>query len=273
MPQAATKLEIEERAPAPSPFTELVLGAKLELYACLQLLAERARFLTGSSWSAIALQEGPKFVYRSVTGRGSPEPGTEAKVTPELSPLQPVIQPDGRSLIVAVVRDRKTAGFIQLVSESFDFDDSDIQSVSRLAEIIGIAIDHMHAAEHSQKLILAQAASLHSEELVLPDAEKTPKQSVPLFWHAPEDAQPVISRKSSAENTNVAVRLCESCGFPVSPGRKTCVDCEERGRTGSTPMLFSSEKPASWIRTHGYTIASLLLPALAAAIIYWSRLR
>jgi hypothetical protein len=35
--------------------------------------------------------------------------------------------------------------------------------------------------------------------------------------------------------------------------------------------LFATEAEESWISTHGYTIASVLVSALAVAIIYWLR--
>ena len=45
-PGTAAKL-----APDPtSGFSDLALHAKVELYACLHLLADRARFMTGADW-------------------------------------------------------------------------------------------------------------------------------------------------------------------------------------------------------------------------------
>jgi hypothetical protein len=35
--------------------------------------------------------------------------------------------------------------------------------------------------------------------------------------------------------------------------------------------LFAKQKEESWISAHGYTIASVLVSALAVAIIYWLR--
>jgi len=70
----------------------------------------------------------------------------------------------------------------------------------------------------------------------------------------------------------VIVYACESCGFPVSRGRTMCVDCEERGSPSATMarLLTARQKEdESWLSAHGYTIASLLVSALAAAIIYW----
>ncbi len=74
----ATKLAPASHATAEASGTsQFLLSARVELYACLQLLAERARFITGASWSAIALREGERFVYRTASGDGAPEIGTE----------------------------------------------------------------------------------------------------------------------------------------------------------------------------------------------------
>jgi hypothetical protein len=281
MSQAATKLAVEEQAPP--LFSDFVLSAKLELHACLQLLTERARFVTGASWAAIALREGEQFFYRAATGNSSPEIGAQAEIGVDLSSPQPFIQEDRKSLFGAVLREGEMIGFIQLVSQSFDFPDEDWRFVARVAELIETAIDHMEAAEHSHEMILTQPTVEDSQELTLAppsvqdlgDLDKTPvkqpSKPIPLFWHAPDGAQPLASTKSSVEDASVAVRLCESCGFPVSPGRKICVDCEERGRVVPAPLLLHPESPTSWIGAHGYTIASLLVPAVAAAIYLWLR--
>lgn len=279
MPQTATKLAIESQAP--SPFADLVLGAKLELYACLQLLAERARFVTGAAQASIAVREGEHFIYRAGSGNGSAEIGAEAEFSSELSILHPFAKPTERSLIAGVVEQSSIAAFIQLVSDKFEFGDEDLQAVSRLAAVVGTAIEHMQAAEESRELIMSQSTEIgpqevvsevspsdQTEELTLADAKQSQKP-IPLLWHAPDGASATTSPAKGPSNSNVAVRLCESCGFPVSPGRKVCVDCEAGGRIA--PALFSGEQPSSWIRNHGYTIASLLLPALAAALIYWLR--
>lgn len=298
MPQTATKLAFKGPADGPAPFADLVLGAKLELYACLHLLSQRACFVTGASWAAIALREGPQFFYRAAAGHHSPEIGTEVELNAEdFNEAQPVVQSGRKSLAVATFRDSQVVAVIRLFSDVMEFGDHDIQSVVRMAEMVNTAIDHMQAAEHSHALILTQSQEgEHLEELnPAPQArEQLPeliveqpqalislevnwpaKPSGPLLWHAPEGAQPATLATSLPSSLAVGanVRLCDCCGFPVSHGRNICFDCEERGRVSAAPVLFNSQKPASWISTHGYTIASLLIPALAAALIYWLRLR
>ncbi|HKW16717.1 MAG TPA: hypothetical protein VJO35_04335 [Terriglobales bacterium] len=271
MPQAAIKPALEEQTADPAVFTDLVLGARLEFHLCLQLLSERARFVTGASWAAIALREEERFVYRAATGLGAPEIGTAAAIGTDFSTAQPRFQQDRKSLLGAILRDDQVVGLIQLSSDGFEFPDEDWGFVARISELIKTAIDQLEAAEHSRGLILAEVQAERNEpEWILNEVLPAAKAPAPLVWHAPEGAQPRILQKPYPETTNIAVRLCESCGFPVSPGRKICVDCEEH-RVIPAPVLFNSESPASWISSHGYSIASLLVPAIAAAIYYWLR--
>jgi hypothetical protein len=247
-----------------SGLADHVLNARIELYACLQLLADRARFVTGATWGAIALHERNEFIYCAVAGNSGPVIGSEFNVK-TLRPEQSLAA-DGKSLLVTVIRNSKTAGFFQLYSETAKFSDQDLQSIVRLADMVGTAINCMEAEQNS-------IADEHSSvpELVAQPA----KAAVPVLWHAPEGFAPGASNKSSStSHSAVSVYSCESCGFPVSRDRKICVDCEERGTPAATMarlLTASQKKEESWVSAHGYTIASLLVSALVFAIIYWLR--
>ena len=235
---------------------EFVLNARVEFYACMQLLAERARFLTGADYAAIALREGERYVYRAAAGSNAPEIGSLADLpdTPADSNEASFL---GKTLLVSVTDDSKTSGFFKLVSEKLEFSDHDLHTVGRLAEMVSTAIGQMHAAEQSLELIYSAA-----------------KTASPILWHAPDQKQASAPDKSAsgAPNVSLGVRNCQSCGFPVSNGRSVCFDCEQR--TGTAPLssaLFRAEEKQSWIKAHGYTIATLLVSVLAAALIYWLR--
>lgn len=238
-----------------------MLNARIELYACLQLLAERARYITGATWAAIALHEGNEFIYCAAAGNTAPVIGSEFNVK-TLRPEQTVAA-DGKSLQVTVIRNSKTAGFFQLFSETAKFSDHDLQSVIRLADMVGTAINCMEAEQNS----------IAEETPCIPALMAEPPKPVPVLWHAPEGlAAAAPDKPPVASDLAVSTHACESCGFPVSRGRTMCVDCEERGSPSATMarLLTARQKEdESWLRAHGYTIASLLVSALVAAIIYW----
>jgi len=49
-----------------------------------------------------------------------------------------------------------------------------------------------------------------------------------------------------------------------------CVECEQK--PGAAPAeLFSDQKQESWLPEHGYTIASIIVSALAILVILWLR--
>ena len=256
----APDLAATEASAKRSGFADLVLSARVELYACLQLLADRARFLTGATWAAIALHEANKFVYRAAAGEHAPEIGGEAGVKPgDAIELHPAVQSRGKFLTVKITCGPKTEGIFHLVSSRPEFSEEDAESVVRLADMVGTAIEHMHAAEQSEEVILTAA----TERL---------QRQVSRSWHAPEGVNAPASSPDIVGKSAIAAHVhnCESCGFPVSPGRRICVDCEERGSRPAS-RLFSPQAEESWFSAHGYTIASLLVTALAAALIYWLR--
>ena len=241
-----------------------VLNARIELYACLQLLADRARVVTGATWAAIALHEVNEFIYCAVAGNAGPVIGSEFNVK-TLRPEQS-LGADGKSLLVTVIRNSKTAGFFQLYSDTAKFSDQDLQSIIRLADMVGTAINCIEAEQNS----------IADEQPSIPVLVAQPsKPAVPVLWHAPDGFASGESNKSSlTSNSAVSVYACESCGFPVSRDRTICVDCEQRGTPAATMARLltpSEKKEESWVSAHGYTIASLLVSALVFAVIYWLR--
>jgi hypothetical protein len=257
---AATSLAVAPQPGAGSGFADFVLSARVELYACLQLLAERARFITGAEWAAIALREEDQFVYRAVAGSAGPEIGSEASIHSTEASQSDQPRSAAKSLVVTVTRDSRTEAIFELFSGGLAFSDADCDSATRISGLVTTALDHMEAAERSEEAILS--------------AKQRPKPEISLFWHAPDGGQQSLDPDSNPVDPapGSSVRTCQTCGFPVSQGRTICFDCEVRlGKALPAPSLFDSERAPNWISVHGYTIASLLATALVAAIIYWLR--
>src|SRR5438105_15877511 len=128
-PSVATSMAVADQASGTDGLADHFLNARVELYACLQLLADRARFITGATWAAIALHERNEFVYCAAAGNSAPVIGSEFNVK-TLRPEQS-LGADGKSLLVTVIRNSRTAGFFQLFSETTKFSDHDLQSIVR----------------------------------------------------------------------------------------------------------------------------------------------
>src|SRR5439155_10007051 len=255
-------------------FSALIQTATRELLASLQLLAERSRCLTGATSVAIALDEDGQFVYCASAGRFRRETGTTADMQSKMlreciatqQPVRPLPEDDHSApnfaAAVPVIRRQKVAGFFELTNRAA-FADNNVQAVSRISEFVNTALDHVEAAEHAENRISN------------PDLTPTIEPAAPPLWHANERTQAESSQPQNEQlRPATIVHACKSCGFPVSQGRTLCLDCEQHSEVASTrpaKELFAIEKQECWLSAHGYTIASLLLTALAAAIILWLR--
>jgi GAF domain len=246
--------------------------ASIEFFSSLQLLAERARFLTGAFGIAIALKKGRNFVYCASVGN-SHEPGRTADtqhvpVSTCITTAKPFVvsssasgEPQAKAAI-PIVRQQQVAGFIELYAKRPSLSPEDVTAATSLADLVTTALDHMEAVENAnQRIMQVSPARLQGE--------------TPIQWHAgnvhESPAQTTVS--PPATPAPLDIHTCQSCGFPVSDGRTLCVECEQKPDAPRIrqPQLLVTENDDSWISTHGYTIASLLVTALVAAIIYWLR--
>jgi hypothetical protein len=70
------------------------------------------------------------------------------------------------------------------------------------------------------------------------------------------------------------VRSCQACGFPISEGRRLCLDCES-----ATPNMESTgpdqplgELPGvqrSWVRSNLYLVATVVIVVATFALLVW----
>jgi hypothetical protein len=272
-----TNLIVEPEADLATPaFASLRRSAALEFHATSQLLAERARFLTGASGVAVALEHQGQFTYAVASGNLVSQIGVTADVTKYplrkcvktgetvRLPIEGACEGSHPPLALAILKDRKIVGFFELIPGAHAFEDTDVDAVSHLSDMVRTALEHLEAAEHSARLITEAK----------PEAPAPPAS--PVLWHAPETAAAEPAPALHAPSPAADVHPCSACGFPVSGVRSLCVDCDaHRDEPKTLPdrpaQLFANQKEESWISAHGYTIASVLVSALAVAIIYWLR--
>lgn len=238
----------------------------MEFQAALQLLAVRAAFVTAATGVAIALGNQQTLIYRAVTGTEVAEPETPIDAADEniqrclrdATPIQASGKEFGFKLFAPIRRNEGSAGFIEVVS-AYELSAGDVKAIVRLADLASVSLDHLDAAEN--------ADARFWEKLQAPVA--------PKLWHAPE--RPVSTELAPEEpgtkRPGAEVHLCGGCGFPVSPGRKLCVACEQKP-DAAIPVsteIFALQPHSGWFAEHGYTVASIVVSALAAAVIFWLR--
>jgi len=144
--------------------------AQRDLEAALQLLAERARYITGASGAAIALFEKDEMICRASAGRSAPELGAEVQVktglTGESVRTRQVLRCDDAEtdprvnrescralgiksvMVVPLIRDQEVIGVFELLADRANaFEERDVTALERLAEMVQIGIEHEEAAK------------------------------------------------------------------------------------------------------------------------------
>src|SRR5690242_20441083 len=107
--------------------TSLLESERMEFQASLQLLADRACWISGALAGAIALKENGVMGYRAISGVSDREPETE--IAPEADPRReclterrpvrvgPVGEPPSFTIAVPILRDGEAVGFIELTGD------------------------------------------------------------------------------------------------------------------------------------------------------------
>jgi putative methionine-R-sulfoxide reductase with GAF domain len=253
--------------------------AQRDLEAALQLLAERAQYITGASGAAIALLEESEMICRASAGPSAPELGAEVQVksglTGESVRTRQVLRCDDAEtdsrvnrescralgiksvMVVPLIREQEVIGVFELLADRANaFEERDVTALERLAEMVQTGLEHADAAKRALQEIAAkneQAAAQRKEPkppepapaLELQKATAPPVASVP----APESSETTLLKPAQSEPVRPKavdkIRNCESCGFPVSEGRTLCLDCEAARLSGDSPApLASGQAPA-----------------------------
>ena len=292
--------------------------AQRDLDAALQLLAERAQYITGATGAAIALRHIGQhdMLCRATAGPNAPELGallsTEFGVSGESVRTQKSLrcdnaETDGRVnrescrdlgiasvLVTPVLSDGEVLGVFELFSgQANAFGDRDVAALERLAEMVETAVGfarptHLpdppvgaepQASESSvqQPLVQEKSVDLRDADSVVNAAGQLPIEpspthdsagtipapaSKPLLWSA-TTAENDAADSDSAEKDDSpppellldeaalplalqGLRKCETCGFPVSEGRRLCLDCDEKNwQAQRRPAARKSAKPAA----------------------------
>jgi putative methionine-R-sulfoxide reductase with GAF domain len=298
--------------------------ARRDLAATLQLLAERAQYITGASGAAIALRKDGEMVCRASAGSSAPTLGAQLHVNSGLSAesvrsrrilrcdnaeLDPrVNQESCRALgissvvVLPLIAEEDVNGVFELFSDrAYAFAERDITALERIAEMIQTAVEHAEAAERVERIVgqgaggwdketvnkdRERASALEAETRVAPVVRDTvrnsdalsPKTSNGTSGQTPAELQTDEHQSDGSplvvpsERGNIG--SCESCGFPVSAGRKLCLDCESSHPSDGVNAAFLSSitiPRENWLHLNRYLIGTLLIAAVTIAVLVWMR--
>jgi putative methionine-R-sulfoxide reductase with GAF domain len=310
--------------------------AQRDLDATLQLLAERAQYITGASGVAIALREGQNMVCCASAGPSAPTMGTHLQIDSGLSAESVrsrktlhcqdaendarVNRESCRALGIAsvvvmpLVRGEEVFGVFELLAgRPHAFEERDFTALQRLSEMIQTAVELAEAARRAEKELgsapqpaIANPAAATNQEtpratnptetdatiparIVQADSPNQPAAQPKA--EAQADTEPVIAKtetrapefeaQTSAGTGPINpskfgnVRSCESCGFPISEGRRLCLDCEAASpaanATINAPQAFAEPlaSESSWIRSNLYLVAAAVLLVATIAVVVW----
>jgi putative methionine-R-sulfoxide reductase with GAF domain len=228
--------------------------AQRDLAAALQLLAERAQYITGATGAAIALLDGGNMICRASAGSSAPELGAHLQINAGLSgesvrtrqvlrchdaEIDPRVNREScRALGIAsvvvlpLIREQEVNGVFELMADRVNaFEDRDIAALERLGEMIQTAIDHAEAAKRAQREIAggvevpAQKENVAEEETILfvddnPIDENSNRKYRPAK-HTPITFRPVASQQEDANTADAEPQLL--AGEPAAV--RQCSSC------------------------------------------------
>jgi len=283
VPPPASAAKEESAVPSPPRFPaddggkSLTEMAQRDLEAALQLLAERAQYITGASGAAIALLEGDEMICRASAGPSAPELGAEVQVksglTGESVRRRQVLRCDDAEtdlrvnrescralgiksvMVMPLIREQEVIGVFELLADRPNaFEERDITALEHLAEMVQTGLEHADAAKRALQEIAAKndqaAAQQKSSEPAPVPAEigkGTSAAVASLPASEPQDTTALKPDRSELVRPQELDKIgkCEACGFPVSEGRTLCLDCEAARISGDSPAaLASSQVPA-----------------------------
>lgn len=315
------------RFPGEDGGKSLAQMAQSDLDAALQLLVDRAQYITGASGAAIALRSGNQMICRASAGTGAPAVGSQLQVssglTGESVRTRQILRCDDAekdervnrescralgiaSVIVApLLRGPEVIGVFELLSgRPSAFEERDILALQRLGEMIQTAVEHAENAALLPGDALSNAAPAggndqkqEPQNAVQNVAPPTPEVAViaesglasgPLLSNglvipsgAVANPAAAVELPSPASSIRIAISKCQACGFPISGGRKLCVDCEAAQNSGELPNTEKAgtteflahygdrANSPNWFKANIYWIGMVLVSlATVAAIVY-----
>src|SRR5882724_532859 len=154
--------------------------AQRDLDATLQLLAERAQYITGASGAAIALREGENMICCASAGAAAPELGAHLQVDSGLSAesvrTRKILHCDDAEndprvnrescqafgiasvAVMPLLRGEEVYGVFELLAgRPRAFEERDYIALQRLSEMIQTALEHAETARRAEQLSIEPA--------------------------------------------------------------------------------------------------------------------
>lgn len=265
----------------------LAESARKDLEATLQLLADRAQYITGGTGAAIALRDGDHVLCRASSGISAPRVGSYLELGSGLSGesvrTRKILRCDDAEndprvdketcrqvgiasfAVLPIIRENEVVGIFEIFAgKPRAFEERDMVALQRLGELVNTALDHAGTGS-SESLGFALHGSAFKAQVANAAAEIAPRKRTRATSSPPTGA--------AAKPQALGIHFCARCGFPVSHDRKLCLDCEAKGGSGAEtpPAFLSAPVPKSgakhWILRNRYIIGMILISAATIVFI------
>ena len=276
--------------------------ASQDLDAALQLLVERAKYITGAIAATISLYQDGELICRACTGTPKQKTGTRLQVESGLAAesvrTRRILRCNDTSvdvrtnsencgkygissaMVMPLARGPEVIGVFELLSGTPNaFEERDLSALARLGEMVETAMDHSETAKQTPP------DTFFEEDLPAPEVGVVPLKLDPHeveedFGTSTAPAAKTAKKEDAPLIERGTIGNCQKCGFPVSGHRRLCVECAasrpqeaaEMNRELPTPSFLaggeSSPKTKSGSSV-GYTVGTaIILLATAAIVVY-----
>ena len=232
----------------------LASWARRDLEATLQLLADRAQYITGGSGAAIALRDGENIICRASSGPSAPEVGSYLQVSSGLSGesvrSKKVLRCDDASAdprvnhescralgiasfaVMPLLRDGEVVGIFEIFSgKPRAFQERDLLALERMGEMVNTALDQVGDARPRF------VPGLGVQDILFGSEEATAVAPVQVT-EPPNFAEPALSRLETL------VKMAEAAPV-VASEKKPATETfpSEVSRPASPAAIFSEPLP------------------------------
>lgn len=252
--------------------------AQRDLDAALQLLADRAQFITGASGAAIALRrEGMKdMLCRASAGSNAPELGarlsTEFGLSGESVRTKQLLRCDDAErdarvnrevcrqlgiasvVVMPVVHDDEVLGVFELFSGKTNaFGDRDLSAVQRLGSMVETALRVAHVTESLPRILNAEASPVPEETVTAAHEEidddilevDPPETHAAAGTTIAQNSSPLFAEvRESATPTERVEDVAASQKSPEPVKSAAPPPVTEQNAIPKKPMLWSAESAA-----------------------------
>jgi hypothetical protein len=275
------------RFPGEDGGRSLVEMAQRDLDAALQLLADRAQYITGASGAAIALRRDGRddMLCRASSGTNAPELGTllstEFGLSGESVRTRQLLRCDDAErdarvnrevcrqmgiasvLVMPVVNDDQVLGVFELFSGKANaFGERDLSAVQRLSEMVETAVRLANATETLPEHLSERESSV--AEAVHPEVFEGQFLSDLIV----EEVK--LHREDQAPHTIAAAALESPLAEDIPP----LEDASLKARSQESQVPAASLPPAPPLPVHAAPLAApgheLIIPAPAKKPLFWS---